>query len=222
VPATTTPPPAASSAPTPVLETSDPQQLNGYGYVGNNPTTDSDPTGLCAYSDGDLCISHGSDFGKAPSGNSGHDVTSGDADCCTVQAAPKPVKKSCHGFFGCVGHWVAQHKAQIASFVAGLAVGVGCGLAIGWTGVGAVACGFLAGAAASVVGDLVEGGHSVGGIVEDAPVCSAIGAVTGGLMGGGAVASTTLSTTMDPPSGGATLGHRVRLGACGGDRQSGL
>jgi len=30
----------------PVLETNDPSQLNGYGYAGNNPVTNSDPTGL--------------------------------------------------------------------------------------------------------------------------------------------------------------------------------
>ncbi|MET9039139.1 RHS repeat-associated core domain-containing protein [Streptomyces mirabilis] len=30
----------------PVLDTSDPQSLNGYTYADNNPVTDSDPTGL--------------------------------------------------------------------------------------------------------------------------------------------------------------------------------
>jgi RHS repeat-associated protein len=30
----------------PILDTKDPQQLNGYTYAGNNPTTSSDPTGL--------------------------------------------------------------------------------------------------------------------------------------------------------------------------------
>ena len=30
----------------PVLDTADPQQMNGYAYANNNPTTDSDPSGL--------------------------------------------------------------------------------------------------------------------------------------------------------------------------------
>ncbi len=36
----------------PVLAPDDPQSLNGYGYAGNSPVTESDPTGLCP---ADLC-----------------------------------------------------------------------------------------------------------------------------------------------------------------------
>jgi RHS repeat-associated protein len=39
-------------SPDPVFEASDPTQLGGYDYAGNDPVTDSDPTGLCP---ADLC-----------------------------------------------------------------------------------------------------------------------------------------------------------------------
>ena len=60
----------------------------------------------------------------------------------------------------------------------GVVVGVGCGVAIGWTGVGAVACGALAGAAGSITHDLVGGGHSVGDMAKNV----LISGVTGGLL----------------------------------------
>jgi hypothetical protein len=94
-------------------------------------------------------------------------------------AAPPPHKKK-HHWWDKVTNFVEEHKAQIAGFVVGAVVGVGCGLAIGWTGVGAVACGFLAGAAGSLTQDLVEGGHSLGGIITD----TIVGGVVGGALGG--------------------------------------
>jgi RHS repeat-associated protein len=39
----------------PVLELTDPSQLNGYGYAGNNPVTHADPTGLCRDDPGTPC-----------------------------------------------------------------------------------------------------------------------------------------------------------------------
>jgi hypothetical protein len=35
--------------------------------------------------------------------------------------------------------WVEDHQAEITVLVVGAVVGIGCGIAIGWTGVGAVA-----------------------------------------------------------------------------------
>jgi hypothetical protein len=60
------------------------------------------------------------------------------------------LNKAKSGFHTAV-NWAEKHKAEIAGAAVGLAVGVGCGLAIGWNGVGAVACGVLAGAVASAV-----------------------------------------------------------------------
>jgi RHS repeat-associated protein len=68
----------------PILELADPQQLNGYAYAAANPATDSDPTGLCRYSDDDLCIGGGSnEVGKTITNGSGHSVTMSDAHCCS-------------------------------------------------------------------------------------------------------------------------------------------
>ncbi|MFI5674772.1 polymorphic toxin-type HINT domain-containing protein [Streptomyces cellulosae] len=61
----------------PVLNSSDPQQLNGYAYSNNNPVTLSDPTGLCPR---DLCPSGGQNtnrdypgaIGGPPASSGGH------------------------------------------------------------------------------------------------------------------------------------------------------
>jgi hypothetical protein len=61
-------------------------------------------------------------------------------------------------------------------------VGVGCGLAIGWTGVGAVACGVLAGAVSSAVTYALAAGKefSWGGLA----LAAGLGAVTGAIGAG--------------------------------------
>ena len=107
----------------PVLKPDDPQQVNGYTYANNNPTTYSDPTGLCRYSDGDLCIGGGSnEIGKPITNGSGHNVTSGDGNnnpkaqpapppsnnCVLHQNCPKlPVQGSA------VGHKAAPLKPKL-------------------------------------------------------------------------------------------------------------
>ncbi|HEY9392176.1 MAG TPA: LamG-like jellyroll fold domain-containing protein, partial [Mycobacteriales bacterium] len=87
------------------------------------------------------------------------------------------------------GNFIEAHAATIAGIAAGTLVGIGCGIAVGWTGAGAVACGALAGVVGSVVHDLVEGGHSFGDIATNALIGGTIGALTGGLgsIGGAAV-----------------------------------
>ncbi|WP_433297556.1 polymorphic toxin-type HINT domain-containing protein [Actinoplanes sp. CA-030573] len=89
------------------------------------------------------------------------------------------------------GDWIADHKAEIIGGLAGAVVGVGCGALIGWTGVGAIGCGFLAGAAGSLVTDLVAGGKGWKEMAADALIGGVTGAVLGPLssFGGGAVSS---------------------------------
>jgi RHS repeat-associated protein len=174
----------------PVQDLTDPQQWNGYAYAGNNPVTGSDPSGLRTEyqyygAAGEAARDSQSDEAadKIVRDARSHRGCSRDPSECGVQGA-KPAPKPHKHWWQSAAHWVSQHRGQIAGIVAGVVVGVACEAAVGWTGVGAVACGALAGAVGSVVGDLVEGGHSFGDIVKDAVV----GAVTGALAGGLGVA----------------------------------
>jgi RHS repeat-associated protein len=87
------------------------------------------------------------------------------------------------------GDWIVDHKAEIIGGIAGAVVGLGCGLAIGVTGVGAVACAAAGGAIGSLVTDLVEGGKGWKEMAADALMGGTIGAVMGPLssVGGSAV-----------------------------------
>ncbi|MFD0200882.1 MULTISPECIES: polymorphic toxin-type HINT domain-containing protein [Saccharothrix] len=111
---------------------------------------------------------------------------------------------------GAVGDWVVAHKADILGYAAGIAVGVGCGALIGWTGVGAVACGALAGAVGSVVHDLVEGGHGWKEMTANALLGATLGAVTGGA---GAVAGQALKAGVGAARSGATSIGRAAVSA---------
>ena len=75
------------------------------------------------------------------------------------------------------------------STVVSIGVGVGCGAAIGWTGVGAVACGALAGAVGSAVSYGLEcsaaGDCNAGDLAKQTVVGAVTGAI-GGAIGGGA------------------------------------
>ncbi|WP_203935351.1 polymorphic toxin-type HINT domain-containing protein [Planosporangium mesophilum] len=99
-----------------------------------------------------------------------------------------------------VGDFVETHAATIAGFAAGAIVGLGCGALIGWTGVGAVACGALAGAVGSIVHDMVEGGHGWKEMLGNAVTQGAIGGLTGGL---GSIGGQALGAGVRALSGGA-------------------
>jgi RHS repeat-associated protein len=169
-----------------VVDHGDPQQQNGYAYANNSPVSMSDASGQRTC-DSDTCggeqlPSHAPAAGNAPSGQ-------GPAGTPPAEQAPKKNdqgsgsfwdqawKKAKSGFHTAV-NFAEAHKAEIAGAVVGIAVGVGCGLAVGWTGVGAVACGALAGAVGSMVTYALATPakeRSLGGLL----VAGAIGAVTG-------------------------------------------
>ncbi|GGL01195.1 RHS repeat-associated core domain-containing protein [Mangrovihabitans endophyticus] len=85
--------------------------------------------------------------------------------------------------------WVVDHKAAIIGGIAGTVVGLGCGLLIGATGVGAIACAAVGGAVGSLVTDLVEGGKGWKEMTADALIGGVIGGVMAPLtaIGGSAV-----------------------------------
>jgi RHS repeat-associated protein len=156
----------------PELDASDPQQLNGYSYADDNPVTNSDPTGL---------RTDDQYYGGAVKSFDSKQDTPGITSSTIPNDTPAPKHKSKpKHWWDKAANWVDKHKAQIAGFVAGAVVGIGCGVALGWTGVGAIACGALAGAVGSVVTDLVSGNRDIGSILTHAVV----GAVVGGVMGG--------------------------------------
>jgi RHS repeat-associated protein len=72
----------------PVQNLADPQQWNAYAYAGNNPVTDSDPSGLCVT---DACISHQlnlDDRDKPTHPGGGPDKTGCGMDCVARKPAP--------------------------------------------------------------------------------------------------------------------------------------
>ena len=85
-------------------------------------------------------------------------------------------------------HWAQKHPTLVSTVVS-IGVGVGCGAAIGWTGVGAVACGALAGAVGSAVSYGLEcsaaGDCNAGDLAKQTVVGAVTGAI-GGAIGGGA------------------------------------
>ncbi|GIF24529.1 RHS repeat-associated protein [Actinoplanes tereljensis] len=170
----------------PVLDTGDPQSMEGYAYALNNPIVHSDPSGLMIAKDpGDHTTTPDKYFNHG-SQSDGNDKP----------AKKKEKKKGCGWSWSCAKkaataglNWVDDHKAVIIGTVVGVAVGVGCGALLSSTGVGAVgvvACGALAGAVGSMVQYAIEtkvehkGNFSLGGML----VQGAIGGVIGGFTGG--------------------------------------
>ncbi|GAB3801169.1 RHS repeat-associated core domain-containing protein [Micromonospora zhanjiangensis] len=159
----------------PVLDTGDPQSMEGYAYGDNSPVVKSDPSGTMIINDG------GGIQTQAPAPEKPKEENTGGGGGHEKKGGGK-----CRGWLCRAANWVDDHKAAIAGAAVGIVVGIGCGAAIGVTGVGAVACGALAGAAASMVQYAIEtkvehkGNFSLGGML----VQGAVGAVVGGVMGG--------------------------------------
>ncbi|MFJ8580372.1 LamG-like jellyroll fold domain-containing protein [Micromonospora sp. NPDC093277] len=109
--------------------------------------------------------------------------------------------------------WVQEHKADIAGFVVGAVVGLGCGALIGWTGVGAIACGALAGAAGSLVTGLVNGERGM-----DLLKTTALGALGGAVGGLGGIVGGRIAAAVGSKLGSfaGSLGGRMLTGAVGG------
>nr|MDT0662621.1 LamG-like jellyroll fold domain-containing protein [Micromonospora sp. DSM 115978] len=72
--------------------------------------------------------------------------------------------------------WIVEHRAEIVGAIVGMVVEAGCLVAIGWTGVGVVACGMVGG----ITGALVTGGMQ-GKTGMDLLQDAVIGGLAGGL-----------------------------------------
>lgn len=144
-----------------------------------------------------------------------HDVAKAvDAVYQQAVAAAGTVVQAVSTAAAAVSEFVSENAATIAGIAAGAVVGIGCGVAIGWTGVGAVACGALAGAVGSVVHDLVEGGHSWKEMAGNALFGGVVGGLTGGL---GSVAGAAIGSGVRAVSGGAGAALRSAGSAARGE-----
>ncbi|WP_433089088.1 polymorphic toxin-type HINT domain-containing protein [Dactylosporangium sp. CA-052675] len=177
----------------PVVDNKDLQQLQGYAYAENSPITHSDSTG--ERTDEQY-------YGKTGAANMERYVDPAEMDRLRQQELDRqkrakeaqqkawckahPIKCGLKKATTATVNWVDEHKAEIIGNIAGLAVGLGCGALIGVTGVGAVACGALAGAVTNMVTYAIQtkvehkGNFSWGGMLKT----GAEGAIVGGLMGG--------------------------------------
>jgi RHS repeat-associated protein len=124
-----------------------------------------------------------------------------------VQRAVSKVVKNVKDAAHATVKWAKDHKAEIAGFAVGLVVGGLCGAAIGWTGVGAVACGALAGAAGSLVTGAMKG-DTGWDLVKDVGVGALFGAAGGAL---GSMAGQAIGAGFRAVAGGA--GSKVFSGA---------
>ncbi|MFG1992112.1 RHS repeat-associated core domain-containing protein [Actinoplanes sp. NPDC048988] len=123
------------------------------------------------------------------------------------------------------GDWIVDHKGEIIGGLAGAVVGIGCGVAIGVTGIGAVACAGAAGAVGSLVTDLVDGGKGWKEMAADALKGAAIGAVLGPLseIGGSAITGAVRGAIDSGLKGAAQAGSSAFTSGLRslGDRQIG-
>ncbi|MEU7876541.1 polymorphic toxin-type HINT domain-containing protein, partial [Dactylosporangium sp. NPDC049140] len=199
----------------PVVDSSDPQQLQGYAYAENSPVTHSDPTG--ERTDEQY-------YGKSGAATMERYVDPAEMERLKQQELDRqkrakeaqqkayckahPIKCGWQKAKTATVNWVDEHKAEIIGNIAGFAVGLGCGALIGVTGVGAVACGALAGAVTNMVTYAIQtkvehkGNFSWGGMLKT----GATGAIVGGVMGGlGAVAGPALKAGKAALMGGGGL-----------------
>jgi RHS repeat-associated protein len=191
----------------PLIDTGDPQQMEGYTYSDNNPTTNSDPSGQMwkrELGEGGFGPApyHASSTSSANAAEHGLEMNlrqfgSRNPGYPPPRSQPAPhhphKQKKCSSWnLGCKAkkavhatvNWVDDHKAVIAGVAAGIAAGVACEIATG--GVGSVGCLALAGAVGSMVQYTVEtavehkGSFSWGGLLLNGAIGAAAGVVFGG------------------------------------------
>ncbi|MFP3967579.1 polymorphic toxin-type HINT domain-containing protein [Actinomadura fulvescens] len=194
-----------------------PGSWNGYGYAENNPIDRSDPSGMCSPEAG--CPHHpeavcgtscDSDHGGQARNSSGAPVYR--TPVFSPQPQP-PAKPPCTSWVckakKATGGFVKKHSATIAS----VAVGVGCGAAVGWTGVGAVGCAAAAGAvygAMSHAQNTPRDQWSASGFLKATATGAAVGAVTAGAMGLAGRAAAPLISRVAPK-----ISSKIKFGSGG-------
>ncbi|WP_460304502.1 RICIN domain-containing protein [Actinocorallia aurea] len=207
----------------PVFVASDPASWTNYGYAGYNPIDYSDPTGTTRCSL-DSTLPGCKDYRPPeapplPNPAPSDPGITGPAPTAPAPApAPAPVEKKC-------GTWdlickskkfVVEHKTAIVS----TALGVGCGLAVGWTGVGAVGCGALVGAVNYAMSTPRDQWNATGFLVNAA--VGGLGAMGGGLLGKAANGLKTVgkSAISKLASKGGPVSKKIADKASGGAKKA--
>ncbi|MFD9374178.1 ricin-type beta-trefoil lectin domain protein [Streptomyces sp. NPDC059999] len=197
----------------PVIDMTDPRQMNGYTYANGNPITGSDPSGLKA----DNCAHHSScsanggtlderDYDTMPGAGSGGGSDENDGSDTYTPPAPKPTtgnksksssKKSCGWNIKChtgkavkaTTEWVKENKVAIVSFTTEVVVGGACVGTAMVTGVATGGVGFAiaagCGAIAGAAGSAVTNAMTPGADHSTVGVLKdmAAGSVTGAASG---------------------------------------
>ncbi|MEV0566863.1 RHS repeat-associated core domain-containing protein [Dactylosporangium sp. NPDC050588] len=198
----------------PIVDHNDPQQLQGYAYSENSPVSHSDATGL--RTDEQYYGKSGAETMNAPLMDPAEMAKLRQQELDRQKRIKEqqhrawckknPIQCGLKKAATATVNWVDEHKAEIIGTVVSIAVGVGCIGLIGWTGVGAVACGAVAGAVGNMVTYAIKtkvegkGNFSWGGMLG----AGATGAIVGGLMGGaGAIAGQALKAGVSGMVSGA-------------------
>ncbi|MFJ9768010.1 ricin-type beta-trefoil lectin domain protein [Streptomyces erythrochromogenes] len=159
----------------PIIDITDPVQMNGYTYSNGNPISRMDPTGL------ESCFG----YGYCGGGGETNGAPVGEKPTATPPPPTKNKGKDCGIFSKCnlkktvknVNKFWNENKVVIVSFTTEIVVGTACvataaatGVATGGAGFAlAVGCGALAGAAGAAVANMMDdkADHSTMGVLSD-------------------------------------------------------
>ncbi|GLY87614.1 polymorphic toxin-type HINT domain-containing protein [Actinoallomurus iriomotensis] len=186
----------------PVFNGSDPQSLNGYSYANDNPTTDSDPTGLMVPCDGGA-------GGCGMTGHAGGGSGKGPCDIVDCSRVPPPPPQHHCGWTCSVGNFWNKHKAVIVNVTVTIVVTVGCEVATG--GAGSLGCAVVGGMAGNWAGYAVstpQNQQTLGGALKAEAWGAVQGAASWGVGKAGGALWGKLATTV-----GGRLATRFAAGA---------
>lgn len=200
----------------PIIDITDPLQMNGYTYANGNPISNSDPTGLRT----DDGTGHSERLdGKSPvdpftpgGGHKGDDASNNESpgNGSNDKGNKGNKGKDCGWLSWCgVKNFVSENKVAIVSIGTEIVVFSACAAGAAATGVAtggvgfalATGCGALAGMAGNVVANMMDpaADHSTTGILK----AEAEGAVRGAIAGAGGAATSVVSKQLAEGAGGA-------------------
>jgi RHS repeat-associated protein len=120
--------------PDPIFQAGDPNQMGGYTYAADNPASSFDPTGYDDwYNDPSQnrcvvdCGPPAGDVGNHPGTSTSTDTSSGGSSGSGSSGGGGGGGGGCHGFVGCLGHYVEKAAPYVGAAVVTAVVVVGAG-----------------------------------------------------------------------------------------------